>query len=343
MSSPSLDALIARGIAGASSAASDDEWEAVWATLEPVRGLGQDAYLAGVALLQGSPTEQQLGCMLLRVGLVTDDEWREPAVNAILAMAAEGPNDVTLDFVADALGDFGLPVGLPLLLTLSRHPDEEIRLTAVTAIPACCGPEYRGVPGVVETLLTAMTDENEDVRDWATFGLGRQLADDSTEIRDALADRLEDLFLDVHCEAIAGLARRRDGRAIEPTLVELGQERVQRIMVEAAEYLASDVLLPSLLALADDWEQSFRNLDRAIAACDPAARQQQATEMGLLLDALADAGVDASISVELFSTDTTLNVANGRTPWTWDLHRLTAPAGDTAGVVTLVIEALNSN
>ena len=63
-----------------------------------------------------------------------------------------------------------------------------------------------------------MEDEDEDVRDWATFGVGeiallenevwRYL--DSPDIRAALRKRLDDTFEDARREAIWGLARRRD-------------------------------------------------------------------------------------------------------------------------------------
>lgn len=339
----SLDALVARAVAGASAAGTDEEWEAVWSTLAPVRGLGSDAYQAGVDLLHGSATEQMVGCMLLRVGFVRDEQWQDLAVDAILALAAREPDNVTLDFVAASLGDFGRPGGLPLLLTLSRHGDEEIRLSAVFGIPSCCGPDYGGIPAAVDALIERMTDEDEDVRDWATFGIGSSLADDSTEIRDALAARLEDTFPEVRHEAIAGLARRRDPRAIPPTLAELGVERVRRTMVEAAAYLASPVLLPPLLALTDRWEQEEDDLDLAIAACDPAARARSVTEMGRLLDVLDGAGVEAALSVELGRSFTALTVVPPRgAPLTWDVQSLIkrAGAGGPTAAAALVLEDL---
>jgi hypothetical protein len=307
-----LDALVARALTGAAAADTNDDWDAVWATLAPVRGLGSEAYLAGTALLDGSATEQQVGCMLLRVGFVADEEWQYRAVAAILAMAAREPDEVTLDFAAAALGDFGLPAGLPLLLKLSRHADEEIRFSAVTGIPSCCGPDYRDIPDAVDALIARMADDGDDVREWATFGVGSILADDSTELRDALAARVEDPVPDVRYEAVAGLARRRDPAAIAPTLAELAGEHVRRTVVEASEYLASEVLVSALLRLTDVWDQSEDDLNRAIAACDPAARARSVIEMGRLLDAVGAVGVDAALSVELLRTDTTLKVVSPR-------------------------------
>ena len=63
-----------------------------------------------------------------------------------------------------------------------------------------------------------MCDDDPDVRDWATFGLGTQVATDSAEVRDALADRLADADEDVRREALVGLARRRDRRAVNTAM-----------------------------------------------------------------------------------------------------------------------------
>jgi len=54
-----------------------------------------------------------------------------------------------------------------------------------------------------------MEDTDDDVRDWATFGLGVSTGD-SPQIREAFRRSLNDTFLDVRQEAIWGLARRKD-------------------------------------------------------------------------------------------------------------------------------------
>jgi HEAT repeat protein len=53
--------------------------------------------------------------------------------------------------------------------------------------------------------LTA--DEDEEVRDWATFGLGVLGDIDTVEIREALAARLSDANDDAREEAVVGLAK----------------------------------------------------------------------------------------------------------------------------------------
>ncbi len=66
--------------------------------------------------------------------------------------------------------------------------------------------------------MELMEDESDEVRDWATFGLGEwdRIDDgiphyaDSPEIRAAFYKRLGDAYEDARREAIWGLSRRKD-------------------------------------------------------------------------------------------------------------------------------------
>ena len=71
----------------------------------------------------------------------------------------------------------------------------------------------------IEHLMVLMADEDEDVRDWATFAVGTRSDVDTPEIRDALNERLNDPFWDAKLEGIMGLAKRRDMRAL-PHIIE---------------------------------------------------------------------------------------------------------------------------
>jgi len=77
-----------------------------------------------------------------------------------------------------------------------------------------------------------MEDENEVVRDWATFELGSgdvveagvMHYPDSPEIRAALRRRTEDNYEDARREAIWGLAKRRDSLGLKLLLDHLDSE-----------------------------------------------------------------------------------------------------------------------
>jgi HEAT repeat protein len=78
-------------------------------------------------------------------------------------------------------------------------------------------------------------DTDEHVRDWATFGLGVLGQVDSPEIREALVTRLSDTNLDVREEALVGLAKRKDRKAIPALIGELSQGDLSDRLREASE------------------------------------------------------------------------------------------------------------
>jgi HEAT repeat protein len=96
----------------------------------------------------------------------------------------------------------------------------------------------------VATLIQLSTDKAASVRDWATFGLGSQIDVNSPSIRKALADRLDDPDLDTRTEALMGLARRKDPRALEMLKRELVGLEPTSLVFDAAAELRDRSLLP---------------------------------------------------------------------------------------------------
>lgn len=97
-------------------------------------------------------------------------------------------------------------------LRLRNRWTTEVRTQVAVAVPACSGDDVDAL--AVAALIELTRDGDADVRNWATFGLGRQLATDGQDVRDALWARVADESRDVREEAIAGLARRRDTRSL---------------------------------------------------------------------------------------------------------------------------------
>jgi hypothetical protein len=85
-----------------------------------------------------------------------------------------------------------------------------------------------------ENLLLLMDDADEDVRDWATFGLGTLGESDSPDIREALFHRLSDEDDNVRQEATAGLGTRRDQRVLPYLIQTLERPPVSDCIIEAA-------------------------------------------------------------------------------------------------------------
>jgi HEAT repeat protein len=120
----------------------------------------------------------------------------------------------------------------------------------------------------VHTLIELSRDQDELVRDWATFGLGSQIETDTAPIREALFARLSDADEIVRGEALVGLARRRDERAIEPLIQELQRypaEKIGDFAIEAAEEMADARLLPILTRLKQS--SGSEKFDEAIRCC----------------------------------------------------------------------------
>jgi HEAT repeat protein len=105
--------------------------------------------------------------------------------------------------------------GADSIARFSTHPSEDIRHAVAVAFGSMADDSEQAA----STLLKLMSDQDEDVRDWATFGLGVQSERDTNEIREAFVERLSDAHFDTQCEAMAGLAKRKDLRAL-PLLLE---------------------------------------------------------------------------------------------------------------------------
>jgi HEAT repeat protein len=105
------------------------------------------------------------------------------------------------------------------LVVHSHSPHAEVRYAVVHALLGDTDPV------AIVALIELSADEDSDVRNWATFGLGSQIDIDTPQIRETLALRLSDGDYEVRSEAIAGLAGRGDERAYTALARELGEMR----------------------------------------------------------------------------------------------------------------------
>jgi HEAT repeats len=141
-----------------------------------------------------------------------------------------------------ALGHLGM--GEPAhLARLASHESEDVRCALAYALGG------RNDPISVDRLIALSADPDCDTRNWATFALGALSEKDSPAIRDALAARLSDVDDEVRGEAMAGLAKRLDERAVEPILRELGETNVMTLAIEVAQAMPRPEFIPYLEAL----------------------------------------------------------------------------------------------
>lgn len=118
------------------------------------------------------------------------------------------------------------------LIQLRDSLDAQVRWAVANGIGSC------DEPAAVETMLLLMRDEDDEVRNWATFALGRLSELNTVEIREALRARLSDSYIDVRHEAVWSLALRRDREGLSI----LAERLVQVEWVEGDECAAEEIL-----------------------------------------------------------------------------------------------------
>ena len=129
----------------------------------------------------------------------------------------------------------------------------------------------RDEPLAHRTLIELSRDIEPEVRDWATFGLGTCSKVDSSEIRAALAARLDDEDDETRGEALFGLAKRKDPCVLSAIARELVRDEVSELAIEAAGQMPHESFLPALETLLRSSPDDQYILE-AIAACRGVAR-----------------------------------------------------------------------
>ncbi|NIJ21790.1 HEAT repeat protein [Sphingomonas naasensis] len=120
-----------------------------------------------------------------------------------------------VDAAISALGHLDRDRAAGYVALLRTHADARIRLGIAMVLGVATNPQ------ALEALVQLTNDPDDVVRDWAVFGIGRQSNADTSEIRDALAARLDDHDDVVRHEATCGLALKLDRRALSPLITML--------------------------------------------------------------------------------------------------------------------------
>tara|TARA_R110002096_G_scaffold434683_2_gene657349 strand:+ start:789 stop:1598 length:810 start_codon:yes stop_codon:yes gene_type:complete len=101
------------------------------------------------------------------------------------------------------------------LIEFKTHKFVNVRFELALAL-SCLENE-----NAIKTLIELSNDKDSDTRNWATFGIGTQLDNDTEEIRTALWNRVTDKDEITRLEAISGLAKRKDRKIKEVLKTEL--------------------------------------------------------------------------------------------------------------------------
>jgi HEAT repeat protein len=140
------------------------------------------------------------------------------------------------------------------------HPSSEVREAVAFSLAR------RDEPVAHHALVMLSTDDDAEVRNWSTFGLGTLSGADSPAVSEALAARLSDEDDEVRGEAMRGLAARGDARAIPVILEEIEQDQVMDLAIEAAALLPDKRFLPALEELFEQLPDSA-DLRIAVERC----------------------------------------------------------------------------
>jgi HEAT repeat protein len=141
----------------------------------------------------------------------------------------------------------------------AKHPNEDVRFGVVNGLTWAQNDE------AIVTLIELSRDPDEDIRDWATFGIG-QIYDTSEEperfdtlaIREALVARVDDEHWETRYEALSGLALRRDPRAVN---------HIAKMLAEEPP-MFSDDLCEALMAMLEHYTGSREQLELALKECN---------------------------------------------------------------------------
>lgn len=244
----------------------EDE-DAQWDIIRVLQRRGDvGVFRAACALCESANSEErETGIRLLSQNIVAEKTLRRQSIPVLLELIKKETQPEVLAGLGFAFSHLRAAAAVRPLRRLRNHPDVEVRWGVVWGLSTQTNAL------AIKTLIELTEDKETKVRDWATFELGQQIDTDTPEIRDALAKRLNDRHYDTRCEALLGLARRKDERVIKPLIKALLAKRVGRLAIEAAQEMGDPRLLPALIALQARWGADDRQLQEAIKSCSSEA------------------------------------------------------------------------
>ncbi|HYP34038.1 MAG TPA: HEAT repeat domain-containing protein, partial [Burkholderiaceae bacterium] len=198
-----------------------------------------------------------------------DQAFAPEDTQALLVAGLSDPNVGVQQAAIFGLGHRPAPAALPLLIGLLEHADSRIRVALARTLGS-----YAEVDATA-SLMRLARDRDDDVRDWATFGIGALRDTDDEAVRALLWTNAHDPDRDVRGEAVVGLARRGDPRVVDLLKERLNGGDCRGYELEAVQEMPRPELLEPLQTLLADAERTrahsgawLRELLDAIDACE---------------------------------------------------------------------------
>lgn len=218
----SIEALIAF------AAARPHDDDAVFRRLgDIVRGDPGAALDAGLELLQSPEADRrELGAELVGVAAEVDPALVDRALPPLRRVLVEEAEPGPISSAIIRLGQLSDAGARDRIIAFARHPERDVRFAVAFALPGVSLVDDDGDLAILtDDALAALrelsTDPDDDVRNWATFGIGGMHEGDDPAIREALLARVEDPHDETRGEAISGLAFRHDERVLPHHLREI--------------------------------------------------------------------------------------------------------------------------
>ena len=253
---------------------SNDE-EVYWPLIAELhkRGTTSEFNLAVKLCNSEDPIEKEMGADILGQLGWQKKTFHEESISILVDLLSD-PTDTVIASAAYALGHRNTGKAIKPLLRHKTHPNSRVRHSVTFGLLGLEAVE------AINCLIELSEDEDDDVRNWATFGLGSQIQADTISIRNALKRRLTDSISEIRGEAFVGLAKRGCNSIIDKLIQELNESDIGSLALEAAAILGTPSLYKPLQniqnTLTDGDSEYFRScLLDALDSCKP--RQQQQT------------------------------------------------------------------
>lgn len=213
--------------------------------------------------------ERELAVLILmRTPGVT---FKDEAVAAVEAMIATEKDDSALGAMAYAVSHLEIADCSDFLAHVAQSTNVSTRYAAAYALGGRLDDDI-----AIKALIMLSQDLDEDIRNWATFGLHNGLDQEPSirdDIREALFANIDDSHEETRYEAIEGLAMCKDPRVLEPLVAALELDEVWHLALEAAIVLANPALYPSLVKLNERIPKD-KLIEEALLACTSKSAEQ---------------------------------------------------------------------